>query len=212
VNDVPIHETRFLQPNDVIRLGTLVQLEYVFREEAFDAADEDTPLGRPPDVAINREPTLTNMQTYTASRRTVSARTIGLEPGTLEDHLVIVYAREDWETLVAPLMVRLQDTRLDAWVDQYLTLGSDNWQIAVGQALQECWLMVLVVTQDALKSSYVKMMYRSFLNAKKPIIPLLYEAIPLPSELSRLRSIPYDPQNVAKTFHKLIFEIMQKHK
>ncbi|MEP7290425.1 MAG: FHA domain-containing protein [Chloroflexota bacterium] len=209
VNDEPLRETRCLEPNDVIRLGTMVNLEYLFREEPFASLDEETPVGRP--LEINRERTLTNLYTYDAKRSTVTARSTGLEPGVLQDHLLIVYAREDWETLVAPLLVRLQDTRLNAWVDQYLSLGSEYWQVAVEQALNECWLMVLVVTPEALNSPYVKMMYRYFINENKPVIPLIYTPTPLPNELSRLRSIAYDPENSPRTFHKLIFEVMQIH-
>lgn len=209
VNDEPLHTMSFLQPNDVLRLGTLVQFEYVFREQAFASLEQDTTLIRqssPP--AIYHEPTLTNMYNV---RTTTTARSIGLEPGLLRDHLLIVYARENWEGIVAPLMVRLQDTRLNAWVDQYLTLGSDQWQVAVEQAVTECWLMVLVVTEAALNSNHVKMMYRYFLNEGKPVVPLVYAQVPLPPELSRLRSIAYDPENPQRTFHKLIFEIMQRH-
>ena len=98
------------------------------------------------------------------SRRSLSARSTGLEPGALRDHLMVVYAREDWETTVAPLLVRLQDTRLNAWVDQYLAPDSDDWRLAVEQALKECWLMLLVVSPDALASPIFGPMYSYFLT------------------------------------------------
>jgi hypothetical protein len=126
---------------------------------------------------------------------------------------MIVYAREDWETLVAPLLVRLQDTRLNAWVDQYLALGSDDWRMAVEQALSECWLMVVMVSSNALGSAYVHLMYRYFLNENKPVIPLVRDsAQALPNGLSRLRPVAYDPDNNPGSFHKLIYEIMQLRK
>ena len=125
---------------------------------------------------------------------------------------MIVYAREDWEATVAPLLVRMQDTRLNAWVDQYLVLGSDDWRMAVEQALSECWLMIVVVSPEALNSTYVKVLYRFFLQQDKPVIPLLRDpAQTLPGELNRLRSILYNPQTNPASFHKLIFEIMQLH-
>lgn len=211
LNGEPLRDLFFLQPHDVIRLGTMVQFEYVFRQEAFASIESDPLLNRQQRApTIYHEPTLTNMYNVD-TRATVTARSIGLEPGSLRDHLLIAYAREDWETITAPLMVRLQDTRLNAWVDQYLTLGSEHWQVAIEQAVNECWLMVLVVTEAAFNSSYVKMSYRYFLNENKPVIPLIYDPVPLPPELSRLRSIAYDPENPPRTFHKLIFEIMQRH-
>ena len=49
INTEPIHERRCLEPNDVIKLGTMVQLQYIFREEgvALSGSDDDTPRGRP---------------------------------------------------------------------------------------------------------------------------------------------------------------------
>ncbi len=125
---------------------------------------------------------------------------------------MIVYAREDWEMVVAPLLVRLQDTRLSAWVDQYLAVGSDDWRMAVEQALTECWLMVLVVSPESLGSSWIRLMYRYFMHENKPVLLLIRDtAQSLPGELMRLRSILYDPDNNPRSFHKLIFEIMQLH-
>jgi hypothetical protein len=123
---------------------------------------------------------------------------------------MIAYAREDWEARVAPLLVRLQDTRLNSWVEQGLPPGSDDWRMAVEQALKECWLMVLVVSPDAFASPDVKVMYRYFLSENKPIILLLNDANQtLPGELNRLRSIVAFPDTPERSFHKLIFEIMQ---
>ncbi len=210
VNDVLLRGTRTLEPGDVLRLGTMVQFEYSFRNEPFASLEDETP----PRGMPSFEPTLTNMytlDTQAAKRTTIAARSTGLTPGALKNHLLVVYAREDWETVVAPLLVRLQDTRLNAWVDQYLKPGSDQWQGAVDQALKECWLMVLVVTPEALSSKYVKMMYRYFLNENKPVIPLIYAQTALPPELSRLRSISHNPEQSARAFHKLIFEIRQLH-
>jgi len=211
VNDTPLRGTRALQSGDLIRLGTMVQFEYIFREEPFEDMEGDTPIHALDGMTSAPEPTLTNMYTYDAKRTTLTSRTTGLAGGALENHLLIVYAREDWEVVVAPLLARLQDTRLNAWVDQYLKLGSENWRASIDQALKECWLMVLVVSPDALKSNTVKMMYRYFLTENKPVIPLIYGGTPLPQELSRLRSIAYDPDNSARAFHKLIFEIRQVH-
>jgi pSer/pThr/pTyr-binding forkhead associated (FHA) protein len=213
VNDDSLREQRCLEPNDVIKLGTMVQLQYMFREVS-QIGEDDTPSHRPSEFVAHKDDTLMSViPTDTLTRRPVSAREIGLEPGALFDHLVIVYAREDWEGLVAPLLVRLQDTRLNAWVDQYLALGSDEWRMAVEQALAECWLMVIVVTPNSLQSNYVKLMYRHFLSEDKPVIPLIADSMQtLPGELNRLRTIVFDSDNHQRAFHKLIFEIMQLRK
>ncbi len=212
VNDEPLRERQCLEPNDVLKLGTMIQLQYMIREEAVESVENDTPTRRPSEFELDKETTLANVFKVDPTRRTLSARSTGLEPGTLRDHLMIIYAREDWEGVVAPLLVRLQDTRLNVWVDQYLTPSSDEWRVAIEQALSECWLMVVVVSPESLNSNIIKLMYRLFLREKKPVIPLVRDASQtLPGELNRLRSIIYDQDNTPRSFHKLIFEIMQLH-
>ncbi len=214
INTEPIHEHRCLEPNDVIKLGTMVQLQYIFREEgmALGGSDDETPRSRPTEMEADKSTVLADFFHVDPQRRAAAARSTGLMPGALFDHLMIVYAREDWESTIAPLLVRMQDTRLNAWVDQYLVLGSDDWRMAVEQALMECWLMIVVVSPEALNSTYVKVLYRYFLQQDKPVIPLVRDpAQTLPGELNRLRSIIYNPQTNPASFHKLIFEIMQLH-
>jgi len=215
INTEPIHERRCLEPNDVIKLGTMVQLQYIFREEGMalgGGSENETPRSRPSEMEPDKSTQLADFFRVDPQRRAAASRTTGLIPGALLDHLMIVYAREDWESTVAPLLVRMQDTRLNAWVDQYLVLGSDDWRLAVEQALNECWLMIVVVSPEALSSTYVKVLYRFFLQQDKPVIPLVRDsAQTLPGELNRMRSILYNPQTNPASFHKLIFEIMQLH-
>ena len=208
VNDQALLDITPLQADDVIRLGTLVRLQYLRHEEALESGDEDTPVIQTHELNRARG----DIFPLDSKRRALSARSTGIEPGSLHNHLIVVYAREDWETVVAPLLVRLQDTRLNAWVDQYLTLDTDAWRLAVEQALKECWLMLLVVSPAALGLPYIRTMYRYFLSENKPVIPLLHDmALTLPGDLNRLRSLVYDPETNPRSFHKLIFEIMQLH-
>jgi len=130
INTEPIHERRCLEPNDVIKLGTMVQLQYIFREEGMalgGGSENETPRSRPSEMEPDKSTQLADFFRVDPQRRAAASRTTGLIPGALLDHLMIVYAREDWESTVAPLLVRMQDTRLNAWVDQYLVLGSDDW-------------------------------------------------------------------------------------
>jgi hypothetical protein len=134
----------------------------------------------------------------------------GITPGALTDHIYLAYAREDWETVVASLMLNMQDAGLKVWVDQYLTQTSDDWRVAVEQALTECRLAVLVFSPQSLENPYVKMAYSDFLDQGKPVIVMLYQNDkPLPDDLNSQRSIVFDTENPRKSFHKLIFEIMQ---
>lgn len=196
-----------LQANDVLRLGTMVQLQYVQRRE--DETEERN-AARVTGEYTREETVFVSNVNPIAAQRKLSRLGTGLQPGSLENHIFIAYAREEWEGVIANLMLSLQDAGLNGWVDQYLVQGSEDWRAAIEQALLECWLMVIVVSPRALASNTLKMEYLHFFNRDKPIIPLIYEAVDsLPMELSRQRILPYDPANPRKIFHKLIFEIMQ---
>lgn len=208
VNGQPVTEPRLLRPNDRLRVGTNVQFQYV--QDAAPREGVIAPRPVPMDIRIAKGDTLDLAfdSHYNAMLRPSMAGS-GIEQGALLDHVFIAYAREEWESLVAPLMLNLQDAGLKIWVDQYLVQGSDDWRLAVEQALSECWLMVLMVTPKSLESPYVKMQYRIFVKRGKPLIPILHYDAKLPPDLVRQRAITHDAASARKSFHKLVFEIMQ---
>lgn len=211
INGALLETPHTLQIDDVIRLGTMVQLQYT--QQLAD--DEQQSLKnnhiRTTTAEMARDDTIFNsFINPIPAQRKISRLGTGLQPGALENHIFIAYARDEWESVIANLTLSLQDAGLNVWVDQYLVQGSDDWRAAVEQALLECWLMVLVVSPTALTDNIVHMKYLHFVNRDKPIIPLIYNPVkPMPDELKGLRTINYDDGNPRKSFHKLIFEIMQ---
>ncbi len=135
----------------------------------------------------------------------------GVAQGSLTNHVFVAYAREDWETVVAPLMLSMQDGGIQVWVDQYLMLGGEDWRAAVEQALAECRLLVLVVSPAALESRHVKLQYRYFINREKLVIPFLYSPVDkMPHEFANIQAIPYDKDDSKRSFQRLILEILHK--
>ncbi|MBK8023258.1 MAG: FHA domain-containing protein [Chloroflexi bacterium] len=203
INSAALREPRTLVTNDVLRLGSFVQLQLLRFEPStasrplqdFVVADESSPeLFEPLDLPLDTE----------------AVRRMGIVPGDLRNSVYVAYAREDWQTAVAPLLVSLQDAGLDVWVDQYLTYGSDEWRAAVQMAISETWLMILVASPRSLGSRTVRSMYRHFMRDRKPMVPFVVDpSVNLPAELSRARRIMYDPLNAQRSYHKLIFEVMQ---
>jgi pSer/pThr/pTyr-binding forkhead associated (FHA) protein len=221
VNGERLSEPRLLHTNDVMLIGTMVRLRYTYEPEevmpevaddSYIASVQTQPTRKPimpssPDMDISRA----NARMIKAkSRRTTTSRLgTGLEPGMLEDHLIIGYAREQWEYIVAPLTISLQDMGLKVWVDQYLIPGGDDWMEAIEQALFECWLLVVVVTSESINSPHMEMEYRYFFNREKPVIPLVSKDVKeLPRELRNLKVVEYDPDDPKAAFQKLIFEIL----
>lgn len=215
LNGMRLTSTRPLKVFDTLELGTAVKLHYIYdTEEARqrllkEAAAPDE--GAPGDSTQEKRATKELDELRFPRKHKTSRLGTGLMRGALIDHLFIAYAREDWENPVAPLTIALQDAGMALWVDQYLIQGGDDWQAAVEQALHECWLMVLILSPEALESRYVRLAYRYFINRDKPVIPLLYKPVEnLPTELSGIETLAYDPNDPRRSFQRLIHAILER--
>lgn len=215
LNGVRLTGSKPLKVFDTLELGTAVRLHYIYdTEEARNrvTADAEPDSELASDRTEEKRDTKELIELQFARRRKTSRLGTGVNRGALVDHVFIAYAREDWEELVAPLTLALQDAGIKNWVDQYLMQGSDDWQAAIEQALHECWLMLLVLSPDALESRYVRLAYRYFINREKPVIPLAYKPVEaLPTELSGLETLPYDASDPRRSYQRLIHVILDRH-
>jgi pSer/pThr/pTyr-binding forkhead associated (FHA) protein len=209
VNGVALEEgtKTLLEHSDVIRLGALTKFHFVYRA---DLPEEWDPI-HPDDAEKQRTTQEVTMPFMTAARRE-GTRELGanVSEGDLIDHILITYAREDWEDIVAPIVLNLEDAKQKVWVDQHLRPGSEPWVGAMEHAQTECWLLVVVVSPDAMRTAYVKDLYRYFYNREKPIILVDYKTVTrLPFQLAQMPRIIYDRESPGKMFRRLLLEIIQ---
>lgn len=205
-------EPQLLRANDLIQLATMAEFRYTWQPNETPASPAKNTLvsgsGRSPAKLDTSE---VNIFGPKRNKQTTSRLGTGLQPGSLVDHIFMTYARDEWESIAAPLTAILQDAGMKVWVDQYLNQGGDDWMLAVEQALSECWLLVVIVSPTALESRYVRLAYRYFFNREKPIIPMLYTPVDnLPLELANLKAIRYDRQNRRRSFNELIDAVRQR--
>lgn len=196
-----------LEHSDVIRLGALTQFHFVYRA---DLPDEWDPIH--PNEAEKKRSTQEATMPFMAAARRDGTRELGaqINEGDLNDHILVAYAREDWEDIVAPIVLNLEDAKQKVWVDQHLRPGSEPWLAAMEQAQTECWLLVVVVSPDAMRAPYVKDLYRYFYNREKPIILVDYKTVSrLPFQLAQMPRIIYDRESPGKMFRRLLLEIIQ---
>lgn len=202
-----------LHSNDTLQIATLAEFRYTWQPDDVQVEKEHKPSRSAAKLGTKEIAQLETNESNilgNKSKRKTSQLGTGLQPGALEDHLFVTYAREEWEAIVAPLAVILQDAGHKVWVDQYLAQGGDDWMLAVEQALSECWLLIVVVTPESLNARHVRLAYRYFFNREKPVIPLLYAKVEdLPLELANRKSIRYDSHNRKKSFEELVAEINQ---
>ncbi|MEO0563234.1 MAG: FHA domain-containing protein [Chloroflexota bacterium] len=205
LNGVAVTDKLKLHHSDIIRLGSSTQLHFVYRS---DLPPEWDPVL--PDRGQARTHNTETVPFLQLKRDGTRELTGNLSEGQLNDHILIAYAREDWEDIVATIVLNLDDAKQKVWVDQHLRPESDPWRAAMEHAQLECWLLVVVVSPHAMKTPYIKDTYRYFYNREKPIIVVEYNNIPkTPFELSQMPRITYDKDSPGKMFRRLLYEIMQ---
>jgi len=117
----------------------------------------------------------------------------------------ISYARNDWQGFVAGLASDLARESQKVWIDQNYIVGGDDWMDAIGDALEVCDTLLLVLSPEALTSRYVKMEYRYFFRQEKPIIPILYRQVDkMPFELATLHYIDFTQADRSKSYSTLL--------
>lgn len=126
------------------------------------------------------------------------------------EKVFVSYAHSDWQDFVSGFTNRLSTTGYEVWVDQHLLVGGSDWVDTIAQALEECKVLVLVMSPEALASRYVKMEYRYFFNYDKPIIPVLYKPIKsMPVELMSTQYIDF--KNATDSTYNQLFQAMKQY-
>ncbi len=124
----------------------------------------------------------------------------------------VSYSRNDWQDFVAGLVSDLAQQSQKVWVDQNYIVGGDDWMDAIGEALDVCDTLLLLLSPDALNSKYVKMEYRYFFRQGKPIIPILLRQVAhMPFELATLHYIDFTQGDRAKSY-SMLFGILSRHR
>lgn len=213
LNGILLKEAQLLHDGDVIRIGTSIIMRFTNNPQMFMSKKQTALLG---ENAESKEPTKNKRTLSTAAPSmqdipsTPSEVGTGIEPGALIDHVLLTYARSQWETVVAPIVDRLYDADIPVWVEQYLTAGGDDWVLAFEQAKVECWLLMVVVSQDAMEIDYIQKIWRHFQNREKPIMLIMSEEVErLPIGASQAHKIYYDAAMPEASLRQVVQVIKQ---
>ena len=124
----------------------------------------------------------------------------------------VSYSRDDWDGFVSGLVSDLSSASQQVWLDRNYILGGDDWLDAVGEALDVCDTLLLVLSPNALQSRNVKTEYRYFFHQQKPIIPVLYRQVEkLPFELATLHYLDFTSNDSEASLPDLL-RILQRHR
>lgn len=115
-----------------------------------------------------------------------------------ENIAFVCYARQDWDGFVSHMVESLRGEGFALWIDQHLHEGGDVWMDAVGEALDRCKVLILVVNETTIESPTVKMAYRFFAQHNKPVVPLLLtHDVALPPELALYPALDFSQPETA---------------
>lgn len=210
VNGERIQEWVCLHYMDEVELGNSTRLKYVYRRNLPVEWDPVVPNKQLIAKGVPDQPLTGKFHAKSHGGEWIRDTAQELEAGELEGHILVVYGREDWEDVVVPLIVKLQDARQSVWADQHLRPDSPQWKAATAQAQLECKVLILIVSPAAMQSDYVRKQFLYFLNRDKPIIIIDYKPTPnmgisVPRQLPR---IPYDADAPGNTFTQLLYLLM----
>lgn len=215
VNGEQSTEPRLITPSDLIQIGKTITFQITETPEMFsnlirtNLLLDTKELTDPDSTSLRRRKKTQQAEIPTIiSSPDPSHIGTGLEDTDLQNQILVTYDRQDWETVVAPLVDALYDADLGAWVDQYLMEGSSDWMVATEQARRECWLLVVVVSPGAMRSELVKRNWRHFHNREKPILLMVHQPVDrMPIGARRLYRVQYNPAVPEASFNQLIKEI-----
>ncbi|MFP4323626.1 MAG: TIR domain-containing protein, partial [Anaerolineales bacterium] len=115
----------------------------------------------------------------------------------------ISYSRRDTR-LVEALARDLKAAGVTVWMDQAGISVGERWSAAIQQALEESYAMVLVVSPDSMASANVEDEFTYFLDAKKPIVPIMVREAKMHYQLNRLQRIDFTRADHTLAYEDLI--------
>lgn len=107
-------------------------------------------------------------------------------------HIFISYSHADKDKLTL-LVEKLKSSGFsdeEIWFDKHIKPGGD-WRDEIEEKLKEAYVVVVIVTSESMRSTYVTYEWSWALGYGIPVIPLLFENIPYAGIHSRLGTIQH---------------------
>ena len=109
---------------------------------------------------------------------------------TPQPRIFLSYARSD-----GPFATRLANNLLkhsiDVWLDIYRLEPAKSWARQIGEALDTCHTMIVVLSPASVSSENVEDEWNYYLDHKKPTVALLHQPCKIPYRLSKLQYIDF---------------------
>jgi hypothetical protein len=120
----------------------------------------------------------------------------------------VSYAQGD-ETFAAKLADDLSRSGAKVWLDIRNARPGRHWTRSIEQALSESSMMIVILSRRALESAYVAVEWQAYLEAYRPVIPVLIEPCDLPGPLRTRRPLDFTRErDYQRVFHQLVTRLI----
>lgn len=92
---------------------------------------------------------------------------------------------------VDDLTYQLEKAGFNVWLDYRVLIPGSPWAVQIEKGLNECDVIVLVVSKASLASQYVELEWRKVMQQNKRVILALFEAVDLPTELENVEWVDF---------------------
>lgn len=127
------------------------------------------------------------------------------------DKIFVSYSRHD-EAFARKLALWLAKTlNMGVWIDVDDIQPGVKWSAAIQDGLDNCEVMVVIVTPESMESVNVEDEWQYFIDLGKPVVPILVRSAVVPYQLRRIQWIDFsEPEEYNDSLRQLIVEL-RKH-
>jgi CRP-like cAMP-binding protein len=113
------------------------------------------------------------------------------------------YARAD-EAFVTRLANNLLKQQIDVWLDVFRREPGKSWARQIGEALDHCEMMLVVLSPTSVASENVDDEWNYCLDQKKPMVAVLHQPCKIPYRLSKLHYINFHETDYDQALARLV--------
>lgn len=135
---------------------------------------------------------------------------MGTGPGIDMPRQIFVSYMQDDETFVKRLVDDLNRSGANVWLDIRNARPGRHWTRSIEQALSESSMMIVVLSPAALESAHVAVEWQAYLEAYRPVVPVMVKRCDPPGPLRTRRPIDFSREsNYQRAFHELSTRLIE---
>ena len=123
--------------------------------------------------------------------------------------IFVSYARDD-EAFVTRMVDDLTRSGARVWLDIRDARPGRHWGRSIEQALSDSSMMIVVLSPHALQTAHVSVEWQAYLEAYRPVIPVLAQRCDPPGPLRTRRPVDFTRESsYQRAFHQLMTRLLE---